>query len=55
MTIKRQKRGVVLYDVLDNLIELESKGLYHSDIRTWNIVMKDKAYLIDAGAIRLKR
>jgi len=43
---------IVLYDVLDNLIELESKGLYHSDIRAWNIVIKDKAFLIDAGAIR---
>ena len=52
---RRQKIGaVVLYDVLDNLIELESKGLYHSDIRAWNIVIKDKAFLIDAGAITTK-
>lgn len=44
-------RDVILFDVLDNLIELETAGYYHSDIRTWNIVLTDKAFLIDIGAI----
>jgi O-antigen chain-terminating bifunctional methyltransferase/kinase len=40
-----------LFDILSNLIELESRGLYHSDIRSWNVVVTDHAFLIDAGAI----
>ena len=42
----------ILYDVLDNLIELEANGLYHNDVRTWNVVITShKAFLIDIGSI----
>lgn len=39
--------------VLDNLIELEQRGLYHNDIRSWNVVLgpDDRAVLIDIGSI----
>lgn len=40
-----------LFDILSNLIELENRGLYHNDIRPWNVVITDHAFLIDAGAI----
>jgi len=42
----------VILDVLDNLIELEQHGLYHTDLRLWNVVVDEKsARLIDFGAI----
>jgi O-antigen chain-terminating methyltransferase len=43
----------VLSDVLDNLVELERQGLYHNDLRPWNVVLCDgRAMLIDGGAIQ---
>lgn len=47
----------VISDVLDNLIELENKGLYHNDIRIWNVCLDSasKAFLIDPGAISTSR
>lgn len=43
----------IIMQILDNLIELENLGLYHTDIRLWNVVVKDdeKAFLIDFGAV----
>jgi O-antigen chain-terminating methyltransferase len=43
----------VLADILDHLVKLESAGLYHDDIRTWNVLIgpDDRASLIDFGAI----
>lgn len=54
--IKKNKtldKNKIILDILDNLIELEKKGLYHNDIRPWNIILnsKNKAVLIDVGAI----
>jgi putative flippase GtrA len=42
-----------ILDVLDNLIELEGYGLYHNDIRTWNVVIDatGTSFLIDVGSI----
>lgn len=44
----------IFNDILDNLIELESNGYYHGDIRTWNICIdgNQRAFLIDFGAIK---
>lgn len=46
-------RKRILKDVLEQLVELESSGLYHSDVRSWNILIAacGGAYLIDYGAI----
>ncbi len=43
----------IFNDVLDNCVELEKKGLFHSDIRSWNVCINKsgEAYLIDFGAI----
>lgn len=43
----------VLADILDQLVKLESAGLYHDDIRTWNVLIgpDDRASLIDFGSI----
>lgn len=43
----------VIKDVLTQLAALEERGLYHSDIRTWNVLLKPdgSALLIDYGAI----
>lgn len=45
-----------LVNVLDNLIELEDRGLYHYDLTPWNIMVnkQQNAFLIDAGAIVTK-
>jgi O-antigen chain-terminating bifunctional methyltransferase/kinase len=52
-----------LFDILANLIEIEERGLYHNDIRPWNVVIAsqqkldgtaDHAFLIDAGAITVE-
>ncbi len=48
-------REKILFDILENLIQLEKKGLYHGDIRLWNVVWykdEDKAFLIDFGSIQ---
>lgn len=39
--------------LLDELVELEQAGLYHNDIRTWNVIVNDSgsANFIDFGAI----
>jgi O-antigen chain-terminating methyltransferase len=44
-------------DVLDQAAALESLGLYHGDLRSWNILVgsDDHAVLIDYGAIRRTR
>lgn len=46
-------RKRILKDVLEQLVKLESSGLYHSDVRSWNILIAacGGAYLIDYGAI----
>lgn len=43
--------------VLDNCCELEEKGLYHSDLRAWNICVDDdgKAFIIDLGAVSCEK
>ncbi len=46
-------RKAILRDILDQLVILESFGLCHSDIRSWNILVSgtSQARLIDYGAI----
>lgn len=46
-------RQAILLAVLDQLAQLEATGLYHSDIRTWNILLGEagEVYLLDLGAI----
>lgn len=43
----------VVRDVLEQLVALETNGLYHNDIRAWNVVLSKsgRAFLIDYGAI----
>jgi len=43
----------VVDSLLDELVELEQIGLYHNDIRTWNVIVSDSgsANFIDFGAI----
>jgi len=43
----------ILRDVLHQVVLLESAGLYHNDVRTWNILIgpDGRATLIDFGAI----
>jgi SAM-dependent methyltransferase len=45
--------GAVLRDVMAQLAALEAAGLYHSDVRTWNVLIgpDGRAALIDYGAI----
>lgn len=49
------KEKIVL-DILSQLILLENSGLYHDDLRVWNIIMNDSGdvTLIDYGAISSK-
>lgn len=43
----------IFSDVLSNCIELEDVGLYHGDLRIWNVCVKDGgAFLIDFGNIQ---
>lgn len=46
-------RPSVLKAVLDQLVILESAGLYHADVRTWNVLRSDDGTvrLIDYGSI----
>lgn len=46
-------RKRILRDILEQLVTLESVGLCHSDVRTWNILVSEDscARLIDYGAI----
>lgn len=43
----------VLLALLDQLVALEKVGLYHSDVRTWNILVGEasEVYLLDLGSI----
>jgi hypothetical protein len=43
----------VLHDVLSQLVVLEAAGLYHNDVRPWNVLVAPdgRASLIDYGAI----
>ncbi|WP_334150909.1 methyltransferase domain-containing protein [Hyphomicrobium sp.] len=43
----------VIHDILRQLILLEEAGLYHNDLRPWNVIMdkNNRAKLIDYGAI----
>lgn len=46
-------RTATLEAVLDQLVILESAGLYHTDLRTWNVLRSDNGtvQLIDFGSI----
>ena len=46
----------VLLAVLDQLRKLEAAGLYHNDVRTWNVLVSEDGtpYLIDYGSISPK-
>jgi O-antigen chain-terminating methyltransferase len=43
----------IVAEVLDQLVVLEGEGLYHNDVRCWNVLVSDagQAQLIDYGAI----
>lgn len=47
----------VLLAVLDQLAILEAAGLYHDDVRTWNVLVTDgcTVHLIDYGSISSKK
>ncbi|MDA5343713.1 methyltransferase domain-containing protein [Stenotrophomonas maltophilia] len=47
----------VVADLLDQLVTLERDGLYHNDVRCWNVLMSPEggATLIDYGAISTER
>jgi len=47
-------RKRVIMGVLDRLCELEAAGLYHADLRIWNVIVDDHggAQIIDYGDIR---
>lgn len=44
---------IIIAEILEQLTLLESYGLYHNDLRLWNILLGDdkKTYLIDYGSI----
>ena len=46
----------ILHDVIQQLASLETVGLYHDDVRTWNILIEPdgKSWLIDYGSISTK-
>lgn len=43
---------VVFKDILDECVELEKRGIYHNDLRPWNICVDEDghAFMIDFGA-----
>jgi O-antigen chain-terminating bifunctional methyltransferase/kinase len=45
--------GQVLLDVLEQLARLEDAGLYHNDVRVWNLLREDdgRVLLIDYGSV----
>ncbi len=47
---------VIIQDILEQLILLEEHGLYHNDVRSWNIIVPKtgKVRLIDYGSISEK-
>jgi O-antigen chain-terminating bifunctional methyltransferase/kinase len=48
-----QMRRRILIQILEQLAALERLGLYHSDVRAWNVIVDDQSVpqLIDYGAI----
>lgn len=48
--------AAILRAVLEQLVILEAEGLYHDDVRTWNVLLDEdgKASLIDYGSISTK-
>lgn len=43
----------IFYDILEQCVELEKHGLYHGDMRIWNICINEgRAFLIDFGNIQ---
>lgn len=54
--ISYDSRGIII-DVLDQLCALEEVGLYHNDVRVWNVIVgpNGRASLIDFGAISRER
>lgn len=50
-------RHQILRDVLQQLVRLEKCGLYHQDVRTWNVLVDTdgRGTLIDYGAIKASR
>lgn len=47
----------IFLDILDECVALEGRGLYHGDLRLWNICVKEdgSAFLIDFGNIQKSR
>ncbi|MGD9996121.1 MAG: methyltransferase domain-containing protein [Ilumatobacteraceae bacterium] len=48
------ERGMIFEQVLEQLVQLEAHGWFHTDLRTWNVVWDAsarRAWLIDHGAI----
>ncbi len=53
-SLDEDARSVITGQVLETLAELEAHGLYHADLRLWNVVWdphKETAHLVDHGAI----
>ena len=53
-SLNDQQRELVTGQVLGALAELESHGLYHTDLRLWNVIWdqeSSRAHLIDHGAV----
>jgi SAM-dependent methyltransferase len=53
--LSADERATIFDQVLDQLVQLEAHGWYHTDLRTWNVVWNaelQRAWLIDHGAIR---
>lgn len=53
LTGKSYDPWAILHDVLAQLVALEAIGLYHNDLRTWNVLLRPDGHasLIDFGAI----
>ena len=54
-SLNDEHRGLITGQVLDALAELEDRGLYHADLRLWNVIWDPddlQAHLIDYGAVR---
>jgi len=50
--MNESKVGKIAHDVLQTLADLQTKGLQHNDIRSWNIILgSNKATVIDCGLI----
>lgn len=52
----KRRKDFLVSKILDYLVLLEEKGLYHSDLRPWNLLIrKNKLYFIDISSIWEKR